>query len=148
MVKAIKELELKDVPVSEEVRQGMSLNPNDQQWIKRLMDMHSGAIGQDVDILMTELARAFAQSISESNREMFRRFDEQSCLMNGIKGDVNEIKLDITKIKKQLGELDGKQRTHDIEIALLKKYSSFWSTALRVGITVGIAVGIILMIIL
>lgn len=148
MAKAIKELELKDVPVSDEVRQGMSLNPNDQQWIKRLLDMQAGAIGEDVNTLITELTKALAQVQQEQNERMFKALDEQSCLIKGIKEDVKEIKGEIIDINKKLGELDGKQRTHDIEIALLKRYSSFWSTALRIGVTVSIAVGITLLIIL
>ena len=147
MVKAIKELELKDVPVSEEVRQGMSLNPNDQQWIKRLLDTQAGAIGEAFDVNITQLTKALAEVQEDQNRRMFTVLEEQHCLIKEIKDDVKEIKDDIIEIKAKLGELDNKQHDHDIEIILLKKYTNFWSTALRVALAVALAVSISLFII-
>ena len=136
------------IPVSKKVKSGMSLNVCDQQWIKRLLDTQAGAIGEAFDVNITQLTKALAEVQEDQNRRMFTVLEEQHCLIKEIKDDVKEIKDDIIEIKAKLGELDNKQHDHDIEIVLLKKYSSFWSTALRIGITVGIAVGITLMIIL
>jgi hypothetical protein len=136
------------IPVSKKVKSGMSLNVCDQQWIKRLLDTQAGAIGEAFDVNITQLTKALAEVQEDQNKRMFTVLEEQHCLIKEIKDDVKEIKDDIIEIKAKLGELDNKQHDHDIEIVLLKKYSSFWSTALRIGITVGIAVGITLMIIL
>jgi hypothetical protein len=136
------------IPVSKKVKSGMSLNVCDQQWIKRLLDTQAGAIGEACNVNITQLTKALAEVQEDQNKRMFTVLEEQHCLIKEIKDDVKEIKDDIIEIKAKLGELDNKQHDHDIEIVLLKKYSSFWSTALRIGITVGIAVGITLMIIL
>jgi len=146
MAGKINEPRLENVPVSEEVKNGMSLNICDQQWIKRLLDMQAAAIGEDIDIIITNLVKSLAQVVNEANQGMLRKLDEQSCLINTIKNDVQQIKNDIIDIKKQLGEIDDEQHSHATRIAILEKYAGFWNTALRVGIAAAIAVSICLLI--
>jgi len=140
--------DLKYPPVSDKVKSGMSLNVCDQQWIKRLLDTQASAIGEAFDINITSLTKALAQVQQEQNDRMFKVLEEQNCMIKGIKEDVGKIKDDILEIKTKLGELDSKQHDHDIEIILLKKYASFWSTALRILVGVSIAVGLTLFILL
>lgn len=146
MGKLDNEPRLDNVPVSEEVKSGMSLNICDQQWIKRLLDMQAAAIGEDIDVIISNLVKSLAQVVSEANQEMLRQMNDHKCLISGIKEDVQQIKNDIIDIKKQLGDIDDEQHSHATRIAILEKYASFWNTVLRVGLAAAIAVGICLLI--
>ena len=135
------------IPVSKKVKSGMSLNVCDQQWIKRLLDTQAGAIGEAFDVNITQLTKALAEVQEDQNKRMFTVLEEQNKLIKEIRNDVIGIKNDINSIKIRLDNLSGKQNEHEVDITLLKKYTSFWSTALRVALAVALAVSISLFII-
>lgn len=86
------ETNYENIPISDDVKKGMSLTPYDQLFIKRLFDRQ--------DMIMGEVIDAMTKVIAE-------KFNEQTAILF-------EIQKDIVKIKKVVAN-------HEIRLTALEK---------------------------
>jgi len=90
--------ELGCVPMSSEAKSQMTLNPYDQLFICRLMNLRDDAVKEEV-------SAALAEVIDARDRHMFETLDKQTKLIEGVAVDVSEIKNRLNKDEKQLAAI-------------------------------------------
>jgi uncharacterized coiled-coil protein SlyX len=90
--------ELGCVPMSSEAKSQMSLNPYDQLFICRLLNLRDDAVKE-------AMSTALAEVIDARDRHMFETLDKQTKLIEGVAVDVSEIKNRLNKDEKQLAAI-------------------------------------------
>jgi len=90
--------ELGCVPMSSEAKSQMSLNPYDQLFICRLMNLRDDAVKE-------EMSTALAEVLVAQNKRMFETLDEQTKLMKEVAIDISEIKNRLNDDEKQLAAI-------------------------------------------
>jgi peptidoglycan hydrolase CwlO-like protein len=94
-----------EVPVSAITRNGMSLNPDDQKWIKTLLDLQNDSWSEAFDLNVKQLTCALAEVIQESNNRMFAVLDEQNKMIRGIQEDIKDIKQSIEHLNLDIKDI-------------------------------------------
>ena len=132
-----------EVPVSAVTRNGMSLNPDDQKWIKVLLDLQNDSFNEAFDVNIKQLTCALAEVIQAQNDRMFTILEEQNKMIHGIQEDIKDIKqsiehlnLDIKDIRLEIKavkvevkgisleieNLQNRIKDHDFRLAHLEKH--------------------------
>ena len=124
---------MQDVPVSKTTQKGMSLNIDDQAFIKRSLDIQNEGIedyiSKTYDLHAALICETVREIVKEQNDRMFR--------------EIKEIKTSIESINLRLDGIEGNLDVKEVRIISLEKYMSWESTLIRIALGVCIAVGIV-----
>ncbi len=136
-----KENNYENVPISDKTEKGMTLTSDDRQYLQRMFALQDEYTKEFIKKTYDEHAEIICgvvrDMIAEQNEAMSKKFDE-------VNKSIREIKADIADIKKDIQNIKGDMREMEIEVAILKKYSSFASTFSRVviGIVIGVSIAL------
>ena len=137
-------LDLNKVPISDKVKKGMTLTVEDQQWLKRLLDLQSDTFNDAFDVNIKELTGALAEVIQAQNMKVFAVMETQTESIKKISGNVDRIvgRLDI--IENRLVSIEKSGNDRERRIAFLERYASIPQTIMRhaIGVFIGLMVGL------
>ena len=94
-----------EVPVSVVTRNGMSLNPDDQKWIKVCLDLQNDAWSESFDINIAQLTAALAEVISDQNKLIFTAIGRMERSISELATEVREIKSEVRELKASIKEI-------------------------------------------
>lgn len=119
----------------------MTLTSSDRQWLKRAFDRQDEATEQFIKITYDQHAIMITDVVREMLQKQTEVFEKK---FEEVAKSIREIKSDIGDIKKEIAGIKGDMREMEIEIALLKRYSSLGSTVIRIaiGIIIGVATAV------
>ena len=140
-------LDLNKVPISDKVKEGMTLTVEDQQWLKRLLDLQSDTFNDAFDVNIKELTGALAEVIQAQNMKVFAVMEKQTESIERVSANVDRIvgRLDI--IETRLVSLEKSGNDREKRIAFLERYASLPQTIMRhviamfIGIVIGLGIG-------
>ena len=131
--------ELGCVPMSKEALAKMSLNPYDQLFICRLLNLRDDAIKD-------EISQSLADVLLAHFNQVFKAQDSQNKQLTDIASDIKDIKSDIKETKTKIAKIEQQVKDEDIRIIRLEKTQRWWNIALRIAIAVAIGTIITLII--
>ena len=140
-------LDLNKVPISDKVKKGMTLTVEDQQWLKRLLDLQSDTFNDAFDVNIKELTGALAEVIQAQNMKVFAVMEKQTESIERVSVNVDRIvgRLDI--IETRLVSLEKSGNDREKRIVFLERYASPPQTIMRhviamfIGIVIGLGIG-------
>jgi hypothetical protein len=131
--------ELGCVCMSKEALAKMSLNPYDQLFICRLLNLRDDAVKD-------EISQSLADVLLAHFNQVFKAQDAQNNQLGEIARDIKDIKFDIKDIKTRLKEVENQVTEEEKRITRLERSQRWWNIALRIAIAVAIATIITLII--
>jgi hypothetical protein len=146
MAKVKSNIDLGKVPISAKAKKGMTLTGDDQQWLKRLLDLQSDSFNDAFDVNVTELTKALAETINESNLKMFSILDDQNKSIARIEVNVGKVMDRLSEIEKRLDGIETNLTDKEIRLILLEQYMSMKYTLVRglIAIAVGLGLGFLI----
>ena len=117
-----------EVPISKETRSGMSLNIDDQKWIKVLLDLQNDSWSESFDKNISELTGALAEVIQDQNKCLFnalarmeKSIEILATEIREVRAEVRELKSSIKEITNDLTNVKSKIKEHEFRIESLEK---------------------------
>jgi hypothetical protein len=129
----------KNVELTENPIPGMSLNIDDQVWIKRLFDRQDSAIEKYISDTYDKHASLICEQLAEIIQS---QNDKLFDAITSIETKINEIEKRLGSIECRIDIMEEKGDRREVRLALLEQYSSFSYTLLRIGITLAIGLGL------
>jgi hypothetical protein len=134
----------------------LSLNIDDQKWIKLLFDRQDEVIERQFTELNAEIARQHAveietitenlyvkvaEVIKEQNDRMFEALSKQNEAIAGIQTDVTEIRREMKALKSEMDQVEIDVKSESDRIAVLEKRVSRENLLIYILIAVVLSVG-------
>jgi hypothetical protein len=118
-------INLEEVPISDQVRGEMSLTVSDQQFIKRALDLQCDAWNDAFDVNIKELTAALAEVIAPISvvlERLEKGLADLNIEMKELRSEVRELKISIKEINTDLISIKSTIKEHGFRISLLEKH--------------------------